>query len=52
VQRIDCTYVDLPYGQQLVHDVLRRTESAMPQARCFKAMELALTAQAMAEGRI
>jgi predicted dehydrogenase len=52
VQRIDCTYVDLPYGQQLLHDVLRRTESAMPQARCFKAMELALTAQAMAEGRV
>ena len=51
VRRIDCTYVDLPYGRQLVQDVLHRTESAMPQARCFKAMELALTAQAMAEGR-
>ena len=51
VQRIDCTHVDLPYGRQLVHDALHRTESAMPQARCFKAMELALTAQAMAEGR-
>jgi hypothetical protein len=51
VQRIDCSYVDLPYGRQLVQDVLHRTESAMPQARCFKAMELALTAQAMAEGR-
>ena len=49
VQRIDCTYVDLPHGRQLVQDVLHRTESAMPQARCFKAMELALTAQAMAE---
>jgi hypothetical protein len=34
-----------------VQDVLHRTESAMPQARCFKAMEIALTAQAMAEGR-
>jgi predicted dehydrogenase len=51
VQRIDCTSVDLPYGRQLVQDVLHRTESAMPQARCFKAMEIALTAQAMAEGR-
>ena len=50
VQRIDCAYVDLPYGRQVVQDVLHRTESAMPQARCFKAMELALTAQAMAEG--
>jgi hypothetical protein len=51
VQRVDCTSVDLPYGRQLVQDVLHRTESAMPEARCFKAMEIALTAQAMAEGR-
>jgi predicted dehydrogenase len=51
VQRIDCSFVELPYGRQLVQDVLHRTEAAMPQARCFKAMELALTAQAMAEGR-
>ena len=29
--------------------MLNRTETAMPQARCFKAMELALTAQQMAE---
>jgi hypothetical protein len=29
--------------------VLNRTETAMPQDRCFKAMELALTAQQMAE---
>lgn len=50
VQRIDCSDVDLLFGRQLVHDVLHRTEAAMPQARCFKAMELALTAQAMAEG--
>ena len=49
VQRIDCTHVELPYGRQLVHDILNRTETAMPQARCFKAMEIALTAQAMAE---
>ena len=42
--------VELPYGRQLIADVLDRTETAMPQARCFKAMELALTAQAMAEG--
>ena len=34
----------LPYGRALVHDILDRTETAMPQARCFKAMELALTA--------
>ena len=35
--------------RQLVRDILRRTETAMPQARCFKAMELALKAQALAE---
>jgi predicted dehydrogenase len=51
IQRIDCTGVELPYGRQLIADVLNRTETAMPQARCFKAMELALTAQAMAEKR-
>ena len=34
---------------QLIADVLNRTETAMPQARCFNAMELALTAQAKAE---
>jgi len=49
VQRIDCTHVDLPYGRQLIEDVLHRTETAMPQARCFKAAEIALRAQAMAE---
>ncbi len=49
VQRIDCTHVDLPYGRQLIHDVLHRTETAMPQARCFKAAEIALKAQALAE---
>jgi len=25
----------LPYGAQLVSDVLNRTETAMPQAHCF-----------------
>ena len=51
VQRIDCSGVALPYGSQLVADILDRTETAMPQARCFGAAELALTAQAMAEGK-
>ena len=50
VQRIDCTHVELPYGRALIHDVLHRTETAMPQARCFKAAEIALRAQALAEG--
>jgi predicted dehydrogenase len=49
VTRIDCSDVELPYGRQLVRDILERTETAMPQARCFRAQELALTAQAMAE---
>lgn len=46
---IDCSTQDMPYGRQLIADVLDRTETAMPQARCYKAMELALTAQQMAE---
>jgi predicted dehydrogenase len=46
---IDCTSQDLPYGRQLIADVLNRTETAMPQVRCFKAMELALEAQKLAE---
>ena len=49
VQRIDCSQVVLPYGPALIQDVLNRTETAMGQAHCFKAMEVALTAQALAE---
>jgi predicted dehydrogenase len=48
VKYIDCKDVPLPYGQQLVDDVLNRTETAMPQAHCFLAMELALQAQKQA----
>ena len=51
VQRIDCSGVELPYARRLVADIRDRTETAMPQARCFAAMEIALTAQARAEGR-
>ena len=46
---IDCADQELFYGKALIADVLNRTETAMPQARCYKAMELALTAQQMAE---
>ncbi len=42
---IDCKNEALPYGQRLVDDVINRTETAMPQAHCFLAMELALRAQ-------
>ena len=48
-RHVDCSEVELPYGRQLIADVLDRTETAMTQAHCFKAMELALTAQQLAE---
>ena len=38
-----------PFFGQLVRDCLERTETAMTQAHAFKAAELALQAQAMAE---
>jgi predicted dehydrogenase len=46
---VDTKDVVLPYGQLLVDDVLNRTETAMPQAHCFRAMELALQAQKQAK---
>jgi predicted dehydrogenase len=46
---IDSTGVVLPYGTQLVSDVVNRTETAMPQAHCFLATELMLKAQANAQ---
>ncbi|PYQ09525.1 MAG: oxidoreductase [Acidobacteria bacterium] len=42
---VDCSRVALPYGEHLVDDVLNRTETALPQAHCLLAMELALTAE-------
>lgn len=44
----DCSQVYVPYGEQLVNDVVNRTETAMTQYHCFLATELALTAQKMA----
>jgi len=49
VRRIDCADVELPYGRQLAADIVNRSETAMPQARCFGAAELALRAQELAE---
>ncbi|NLR99331.1 Gfo/Idh/MocA family oxidoreductase [Rhizobium sp. P38BS-XIX] len=49
MQHVDCTGFDLPYGRQLAADIRDRTETAMGQEHCFKAMELALKAQALAE---
>lgn len=46
---IDCKDVPLPYGEQLVNDVLNRTETAMSQEHCFLATELALKAQKQAQ---
>ena len=48
-QYIDCSKVELPYGKQLVDDVVNRTETAMTQAHCFLATELALKAQKNAQ---
>ena len=47
-QHIDCQSEALPYGLRLIQDILNRTETAMPQAHCFLATELALKAEAMA----
>ena len=44
-QYIDCRDTDLPFGRQLVDDVVNRTETAMTQAHCFLATELTLLAQ-------
>jgi predicted dehydrogenase len=46
MQYIDCSGVSLPYGRQLAHDIVARSETAMTQAHCFLASELALKAQA------
>ncbi len=46
---IDCSQEPLPYGQQLVDDVLNRTETAISQEHCFLATELALKAQQQAQ---
>lgn len=42
---VDSSDVELSYGPQLVDDILNRTETAMTQAHCFLATELALKAE-------
>lgn len=44
----NCSNVHMPYGEQLVSDVVHRTETAMGQEHCFLATELALSAQKLA----
>ena len=46
---VDCSKVELPYGDRLVDDVVNRTETAMTQRHCFLATELMLKAQAQAK---
>ncbi|MFD2648135.1 Gfo/Idh/MocA family protein [Devosia albogilva] len=48
-RHIDCSQVERPFGRQFLDDVRNRTETAMPQDRCYNAMKMALTAQQLAE---
>jgi predicted dehydrogenase len=48
VEHVDCAGGERPYYRQLVDDIRNRTATAMSQAHAFKAMELALQAQAKA----
>lgn len=45
--RIDASDAPLPHFENILADIAQRTETAMPQAHCFKVMELALRALAM-----
>jgi predicted dehydrogenase len=49
VSYIDCEEVVLPFGEQFVNDIVNRTETAMTQAHCFLAMELAIKAEKFAK---
>lgn len=46
---MDCNNETLPFGPAFVDDVVNRTETAMSQAHCFLATELALKAQKQAK---
>jgi predicted dehydrogenase len=48
-ERIDASGAGTPYFAKLAADVRDRTQTAMPQAHAFKATELALEAQRLAE---
>ena len=50
-EHIDCRDAGYPYFQNLANDIANRTETAMPQAHCFKVMELGLKAQEMADAQ-
>jgi hypothetical protein len=46
---IDCNNQELPFGRLFIDDLLNRTDTAMSQAHCFLATQLALTAQKLAK---
>ena len=46
---VDCKDVEMPYGKNLVQDVLNRTETSMPQSHVFRTMQLVLDAEAKAQ---
>jgi predicted dehydrogenase len=48
VEHVDCSAEPKTYYQNLLNDIRDRTETAMPQAHCFKVTELALRAQQQA----
>jgi predicted dehydrogenase len=49
-EAIDARDAGLPYFGRIISDVQNRTETAMRQTHCCTVMDLALRAQAMAEG--
>ena len=48
-QYIDCNDVPMPFGEQLVHDIVNRTETAVSQEHCFVVSELAVRAELNAQ---
>lgn len=46
---IDCSGIEMPYGKNLVQDILNRTETSMPQAHVFRTMQVVLEAEAKAQ---
>ncbi|MEP2946807.1 MAG: Gfo/Idh/MocA family oxidoreductase [Lentilitoribacter sp.] len=48
-EHIECADAGYPYFQNFANDIANRTETAMPQAHCFKVMELAIIAQTLAD---
>lgn len=51
-KRIPCAgKIGYPFYGRLILDILKRTEEAMTQAHCFKAAELSMQAQAIADAQ-